>query len=470
MALGAPATLPRVDAIAGELASTLPHTLRVEAARHAIALARASVLAGAVRPTDATIIAAANAWIAARARPTLQRVINATGVIVHTNLGRAPLPAAAVESALGYCNLEYDLATGGRGARRSLIEPLLVELSGAEAGLVVNNCAAALVLALASLTTTRGSPGEVIVSRGELVEIGGSFRIPEILASAGVTLREVGTTNRTYASDYEQAIGPATLAILRVHPSNFKLSGFVARPSLDELAALSHAANLPFIVDLGSDPMHPLPALAGLADPAAPAEDDLRSSLAAGADIVVFSGDKLLGGPQAGLVLGRRAPLDRMARHPLMRALRPDKLALAALEYVLRARANDTIDRVPVLHMASLSRATLHERAARLAAELALAGLAATVIDTDDPIGGGSHPEATLPGAGIALRVPTDALGDASTSLDRWHAALRQGRPPVIATLAKERLVIALRTLSEADERDLVQAIITSLDTPTSLI
>jgi len=487
----AAAALPRVDAIARELerAGASPHhAVRVEGARQAIAAARAALLAGEPVPSQAAIIARATAWIAARAQPMLQRVINATGVIVHTNLGRAPLPAEAVASALGYCNLEYDLGTGERGSRRSHIEPLLVELSGAEAALVVNNCAAALVLALASLppqtslgTVAQGRSREVIVSRGELVEIGGSFRIPEILASAGVTLCEVGTTNRTYASDYAAAIGPGTVAVLRVHPSNFKLSGFIARPSLNELATMSQAAGLPFLVDLGSDPMLPLSAVSASAFVAGkpalaadPGDDTLAAALAAGADIVMFSGDKLIGGPQAGLVLGRRTPLDRMARHPLMRALRPDKLALAALEYVLRARASGSLERVPVLYMASLDRAHLRVRAERLGASLNEADIASEIVATADPIGGGSHPEATLPGAGLALCLPTRAAADSVAtlpqSLDQWHARLRQGRPPVIATLAKDRLVIALRTVPEADERDLIQAIISSLDTPTSLI
>jgi L-seryl-tRNA(Ser) seleniumtransferase len=356
-----------------------------------------------------------------------------------------------VANALGYCNLEYDLAAGRRGSRRSHVEPLLRALSGAEAALVVNNCAAALILALATLR--RGGTGsEVLVSRGELVEIGGSFRIPEILESASVTLREVGTTNRTHLSDYERALTPATLAILRVHPSNFTLSGFTASPALGELTALAHAAGLPCLVDLGSDALSD-----GLA-PALASSETLRGALAAGADAVMLSGDKLLGGPQAGLVFGREALVARMAEAPLMRALRPDKLALAALEYVLSARVSDAPERVPVLGMLSLSQAALTARATRLASRLAAAGVAAAVITTDDAVGGGSLPGTTLAGAGLAFSAP------AGLSLDAWHARLRAGRPPVIARVAHERLVIALRTVPEADEHDLVQVLLTTLD------
>ncbi len=442
--------MPRVDAIAAQLAPEVARPLRVEAARVAIAQIReqlrglpeqTSGQAGHVAvPSTAEILAVATNWLATRARPSLQRVINATGVVIHTNLGRAPLPAEAISAALGYCNLEYDLDTGTRGSRRSLIEPQLCDLTGAEAALVVNNCAAALVLALACLERRT-----VIVSRGELVEIGGSFRIPDILASAGVTLREVGTTNRTYARDYADVIEaePGQVgAVLRVHPSNFKISGFVARPRLDELRAA--AGSVPLIVDLGSDALFPIPV---------PADDDTLADALANADLVTLSGDKLLGGPQAGLVLGRRAMVERMARHPLMRALRPDKLAIAALDYVLRARLDHQPERVPVLQMLALDRATLQARAERLAAQLP----GAIVVPTDDPIGGGSHPETTLPGAGLAFT---------GNQLDEWQSDLRRGSPPVITTLRDERLVIALRTVALADESDLVAALVRTSKEP----
>jgi len=449
--------LPRVDALADRVAAP-SHTLAVAAARQAIAEARAAMLAGGGLPSDDALIERARAWLAARARPTLRRVVNATGIVVHTNLGRAPLPAEAVAPALGYCNLEYDLATGDRGSRRALLEPLLCELSGAEAALVVNNCAAALVLALAAIKPiVRTAEGpevpEVIVSRGELVEIGGSFRIPSILESAGVALREVGTTNRTYPADYERAITTRTVAILRVHASNFAMSGFVAAPPLAALVALARGAKLPLLVDLGSD------ALDAQGDPARGDHDQtVRAALAAGADLVMLSGDKLLGGPQAGLCLGRRALVDRMAGHPLMRALRPDKLALAALDYVLRARAADTADAVPVHHMLALGRPALMARAERLASTLRAAGLQAVAVPTDDAVGGGSHPDLTLPGAGIALGPPEHL------SLDAWAARLRLRDPPVVARLWQQRLVIALRTVSEAEEPDLVSALVSTLD------
>ncbi len=405
--------------------------MAIARARDALrALEQASDQASRV-PDTAEIVAVATNWLASRTRPSLQRVINATGVVVHTNLGRAPLPLEAILPALGYCNLEYDLETGTRGSRRALIEPQLCALTGAEAALVVNNCAAALVLALASLDRRT-----VVVSRGELVEIGGSFRIPDILASAGVTLHEVGTTNRTYARDYADALTPDVGAVLRVHPSNFKISGFVARPSLDELRAATGA--VPLIVDLGSDALFPIPVAS---------DDDSLADALAIADLVTLSGDKLLGGPQAGIVLGRRALVERMARHPLMRALRPDKLAIAALDYVLRARVEHHPERVPVLRMLSLDRATLQARATRLAAQVP----GAIVVMTDDPIGGGSHPETTLPGAGLAL---------AGEHLDAWQSALRRGTPPVIATVRGDRLVIALRTVAEADEPELITALV----------
>lgn len=460
------ARLPRVDAIALRV-SAPTHALAVAAARHAIAQARAAVLAGHDVPSDAAIAEAACAWLRERARPTLRRVINATGIVVHTNLGRAPLPAEAVAPALGYCNLEYDLATGDRGSRRALLEPLLCELTGAEAALVVNNCAAALVLALAALAPTgpsaaRPARPEVIVSRGELVEIGGSFRIPSILESAGVLLCEVGTTNRTYPADYARAISDRTVAILRVHASNFAMNGFVTAPPLADLIAIAHGANLPLLVDLGSDTLDP-EADTTLATTDAGAET-AHDALTAGADLVMLSGDKLLGGPQAGLALGRRALVDRMAGHPLMRALRPDKLALAALEYVLRARAAGTPDHVPLRRMLALDRAALFARAVRLADELRAAGLEVSPIPTDDAVGGGSHPDLTLPGAGLALAAPP-GLG-----LDAWAALLRQGDPPVVARLSQGHLVIALRTLPEAEEPELVRALVSTLDIGRSAI
>jgi len=468
--------LPRVDAIAGRLGDERPHRLRVEAARHAIAAARARALARADRggsfavdaadlADDGRIVAEAHAWLERRGRPRLRKVINATGVIVHTNLGRAPLPVAAILPALGYCNLEYELATGERGSRRAAVEPLLVELTGAEAALVVNNVAAALVLALATVGARSHPAGarEVIVSRGELVEIGGSFRIPEILESAGVRLVEVGTTNRTRAADYERAIGPRTAAILRVHPSNFHQSGFVARPALGELTALARAAAIPCLVDLGSDALWPL-------DPDAwplPSQDDTLSAALA-ADLAIFSGDKLLGGPQAGIALGRRDLVDAMAKAPLMRALRPDKLALAALDYVLRARLEQAPERVPVLAMITTTSVTLRARAEALAHALANAlanaledpganapPFACEVIATDDPIGGGSHPETTLPGAGLAL---TPSMG-----VDEALRRLRSTEPPVIARAAGGRVVIALRTVAADDQPLLVAALIQAL-------
>jgi L-seryl-tRNA(Ser) seleniumtransferase len=309
--------LPSVD----ELARQSEDPLAVEAARKVVARAREQIQQGG-DPGD--LAAQLQAELSTARAPRLRRVINATGVIVHTNLGRAPLAEAALdrvrEIAHGYSNLEYDLAAGGRGSRQDHVAGILRRLTGAEAALVVNNNAAAVMLALAALAEGR----EVLVSRGELIEIGDGFRIPDVLERSGARLREVGTTNRTRAADYEAAIGPETAVLLRVHQSNFRVVGFTAQPSLRELADVAHRHGLPLVDDLGSG------ALVDVGD-----EPTARASLAAGADLVSFSGDKLLGGPQGGIVVGRADLVEKLRRHPLQRALRADKLTLAALEGTL---------------------------------------------------------------------------------------------------------------------------------------
>src|SRR4051812_28850631 len=306
--------LPSVD----ELTRQSDDPLAVEAARAVLAHARAEIRAG-VDPGD--LGERMTAELAAARRPSLRRVLNATGVIVHTNLGRAPLPAAALERAVavgkGYSNLEYDLAEGSRGSRQDHLAPLLRRLTGAEAAIVVNNNAAAMLLALAALAEGR----EVVVSRGELIEIGDGFRIPDVLARSGARLVEVGTTNRTRAADYDRAIGPETALLLRVHQSNFRVVGFAEQPRLEELAAVARRHELPLVDDLGSG------ALVDVEGEPTPA-----AALAAGADLVCFSGDKLLGGPQAGIVAGRAELVERLRRHPPHRAFRSDKLTLAALQ------------------------------------------------------------------------------------------------------------------------------------------
>ncbi|TNF30031.1 MAG: L-seryl-tRNA(Sec) selenium transferase, partial [Deltaproteobacteria bacterium] len=387
------------------------------------------------------IAAAAARWLTSALAPSLRPVLNATGVVVHTNLGRAPLALDAVEHALGACNLEYDLEHGARGSRRDHVEALLVALSGAEAALVVNNNAAAVMLILGALCGGR----EVLISRGELVEIGGSFRVPDILAASGAVLREVGTTNRTWPADYRDACGERTAALLRVHPSNYAVSGFVHRPEPEELGEVARAAGILYINDLGSGTFAALPA--PLRD-----GDRVRRALAAGADLVCFSGDKILGGPQAGIILGRREVVDRLARHPLMRALRPDKLALAALEATLIAYRSGDLDRIPVQRMLHLPAHVLRRRARDLAAALRDLPAAVEVAECSDAVGGGSHPGETLPGYAVTVR---PRAGDAS----RLATALRGGEPPVIPVVTDGRVWLHLRTVPPEQDATLAAAL-----------
>ena len=363
------------------------------------------------------------AELARSRRPSLRRVLNATGVLVHTNLGRAPLADAALarvaEVGAGYSNLEYDLEGGERGSRQDHLAGLLQRLTGAEAALVVNNNAAAVLLALAALAEGR----EVVVSRGELIEIGDGFRIPDVLARSGARLVEVGTTNRTRAADYEAAIGPDTAVLLRVHQSNFRVVGFSEQPRLADLAAIARAHELPLVDDLGSG------ALVQVGDEPTPAE-----SLRAGADLVCFSGDKLLGGPQAGVVVGRADLVERLRRHPLQRALRADKLTLAALEGTLALALDPrTRDEVPVLRM-------LHEpiEAVRARAERLASLVGGEVEETVARVGGGALPLAELPSAACAVE---EALAE----------PLRLGEPPVVAVVRDGRTLLDCRTLTDAE-------------------
>jgi L-seryl-tRNA(Ser) seleniumtransferase len=472
--------LPRVDDLSAALvAHGVAGVLATRVARRVLEATRARLLAStASRAAPETsqpasdlpdpvaalsleaLVEAGRALIARELGPRLVRVLNATGVVIHTNLGRAPLGSDTVTEALGYCNLEYDLEAGQRGSRRSLAEPLLTELTGAEAALVTNNAAAALVLALATWRRS-GTAGEVIVSRGELVEIGGSFRIPDILETSGLTLREVGTTNRTRADDYARAVGPRTVGLLRVHPSNYRITGFTQRPTTAELSAIARASGLPLLVDQGSDALAEVPA-------ALRGDEDVRQALAEGADLVLFSGDKLLGGPQAGVVVGRKALVDAMARHPLMRALRADKLAFGGLESVLLARLSGEPERVPVLAMLALTRASLEARATALIARLADVGIGAALTPTEDPVGGGSHPDLTLPGSGLAL----EGLGPHATAHD-LHRALRLGHPPIVGVVREGRVLLALRTIPASGDDELFRALVaaarrdsTTLDIP----
>ena len=400
------------------------------------------------------------AWYAGRLRerltveaePSLRRVINATGVVLHTNLGRAPLADRArdaVAAAAGYASLEYDLDSGERGSRHDHCADLLRELTGAEAALVVNNNAAAVVLALNTLADGR----EAVVSRGELVEIGGSFRVPEIMARSGARMREVGSTNRTHPGDYAAAIGPETGAVLKVHRSNFRVEGFTAEVSPAELVGVASEAGVPVVADQGSG------LLVDLSRTGLPPEPTARDLIEAGADIVTMSGDKLLGGPQAGLIVGRADLVGRMRSNPLCRALRPDKLTLAALEATLvlyRDPERAFVD-IPVLRMLSLTPSELEARAESLARALAAEDVEADVVPARSTVGGGAYPGAELATFAVAI----DPVGGGGP--DRLAAALRSLRPPVIGRIHEGRLLLDPRTVDPADESDLVRVVAEAL-------
>ena len=417
--------LPSVD----ELARGADDPLAIDAARVVLARARENIQAGA-DPGDLEERLRDELSAARAAR--LRRVLNATGVVVHTNLGRAPLPEAALErvreAGCGYSNLEYDLSAGTRGSRQDHVAGILRRLTGADAALVVNNNAAAVLLALAALAEGR----DVLVSRGELIEIGDGFRIPDVLARSGARLVEVGTTNRTRAADYEQAIGPESAVLLRVHQSNFRLVGFTELPSVAELAKVAQRHELPLVDDLGSG------ALARVED-----EPSVRESLEAGADLVCFSGDKLLGGPQAGIVVGQADLVEKLRRHPLQRAVRADKLTLAALEgtlalYLERERA---LREVPVLRMALENADSVRARAARLA-EL----IGGEVEETIGRIGGGALPLAELPSFACAVE-------------EELTVPLREREPPVVGVVRDGRLLLDCRTLNDAEVEEVATAV-----------
>jgi L-seryl-tRNA(Ser) seleniumtransferase len=422
--------LPSVDELLrDERLASEPHGLAVAAARVVLEHARDEIRAGG---NPGPLVDATVAELARRRVPSLRRVINATGVLVHTNLGRAPLAEAAIERVVevagGYSNLEYDLARGERGSRQDHLADLLARLTGAEAALVVNNNAAAVLLALAALAEGR----EVVVSRGELIEIGDGFRIPDVLARSGARLVEVGTTNRTRASDYARAVGPDTAVLLRVHQSNFRVVGFSEQPRLSELAAVARQHEIPLVDDLGSG------ALAPVGDEPTPAE-----SLHAGADLVCFSGDKLLGGPQAGVVVGRADLVERLRRHPLQRALRADKLTLAALEGTLSLALDpSTRGDVPVQRMLHEPIERVRERAERLAG---LVG--GEVEETVARVGGGALPLAEIPSAACAVE---EGLAE----------PLRLGEPSVVAVVRDGRTLLDCRTLTDSEVDEVAAAVL----------
>ncbi|MBQ7264008.1 MAG: L-seryl-tRNA(Sec) selenium transferase [Synergistaceae bacterium] len=394
--------------------------------------------------------------LAAAQRSALRRVINATGVVIHTNLGRSLIAESATEAmaraARGYSNLEYDLRQGKRGHRNALVEPLLCDLTGAETALVVNNNAGAVLLCLAALArgASDASPGEVIVSRGELVEIGGSFRVPDIMDLSGAKLVEVGTTNRTHLQDYERAIGPDTVMLLKVHPSSFRIEGFTTAPAREDLARLAHDRGLLFMEDAGSG------LLVDGSELGLQGEASVRECLDDGADIVTFSGDKMLGGPQIGAIVGRRAAVDRLRKHPLLRALRVDKATLAAFEATLRLYRRGDLDEIPTLAMLRLSPDAMRERAEALADALRTRlgpDVDVDVVPVEDAVGGGSYPERPLSGWGVA--VSGHPLGGAG----RLQASLRGLETPLICGAREDALILHVRTLQPGDDEIVVEAL-----------
>jgi L-seryl-tRNA(Ser) seleniumtransferase len=421
------------------LAEIHGHTLVVDAIRAELDQARQRIMAGETGFSVDRLAESAIARLSVEVRPSLQPVINASGVIIHTNLGRALLSQAAkqamLQAASTYSNLEYNLEMGSRGSRYSHAADLLCRLTGAEAAVVVNNNAGAVILALTVLAKDK----EVIISRGQLVEIGGGFRIPDIMAQSGARLVEVGTTNRTYIRDFEQAIDPdRTGLLLSVHHSNYQITGFTAQPTLTDLAELAQRARLPLLEDLGSGTLLDTVPF-GLAH-----EPTIQESLAAGVDVVTASGDKLLGGPQAGIVLGKAPLIERLKQHPLIRALRVDKITLAALQATLLAYLEGkATSEIPVWRMISADVNTLARRAQKWRRALQsvpqLANLPLSVVDNTSTIGGGSLPGQTLPTRALALAVP---------SIDALAANLRQAAPPVIARIDHQLLLLDPRTVA----------------------
>jgi len=443
------ARLPSVDKLlahpeAETLVASFGHALTVDALRLVLDDARASIRAGSIVPEADALMASASArlreWVTPRPRP----VINATGVIIHTNLGRAPLSddalAAMSAASSGYSDLEYDLSGGERGHRMAAVEDILRRITGAESALVVNNNAGVVLLSLVAHAAGR----EVVISRGQLIEIGGGFRIPEVLAQSGATLVEVGTTNRTHRRDYEAALNDNTAVILRAHSSNFRVVGFTAEVSIAEMVELGKSRGVPVIDDLGSGALLDTAAYGLMHEPMP------QESLAAGAALVCFSGDKLLGGPQAGVVIGQKKYVEPLKRHPLARALRADKLCLAALSATLTHYLKREAEiKVPVWRMISMPLEEIARRAKSWARKLRQAGIEVLVIEGRSTVGGGSLPGETLPTWLVAVEcVSPDALA----------ARLRRNDPPVVARIEDGRLVLDPRTVMAREEKALLDA------------
>lgn len=438
-------SIPKVDEILQwpELlcrCEDVPALTLKEAVRAALEELRSGLLCDRVTalPDREELLERIRTLIRRQSLPSLRGVINGTGVVLHTNLGRACLSQRAVEAltdvARGYSTLEYDIQRGERGERYAHVEALLQKLTGAQSALVVNNNAAAVLLILTALA----SKSEVICSRGELVEIGGSFRIPEIMESCGCMLREVGTTNKTYLRDYEKAVGENTRALIKVHTSNYKIMGFAQSVTLDELVGLGREKGLPVIEDMGSGLVTDLNYLGIRGEPT------VQESILAGVDVVCFSGDKLLGGPQAGIIVGKKQYLDQLKRHPLHRAMRVGKLTLSALEATLRSYTEDTaLEDIPTLSMLSADVRTLETRAGALLEMLIRAKIPAVVVNTQDQVGGGAAPTQLLPGFAVALCPPcgVDALEE--------HMRLRDR--PIIGRISHDAYLLDVRTLRESE-------------------
>ncbi len=462
--------LQHPDVVAALGGAQLPRELLAEVAREVLEAIRARVLAGEALDSDLADLEAVVGEVLALARkralPGLMPVINATGVVLHTNLGRSPLPKVTLEAmarASGYCNLEFDLSAGVRGYRHDAVAPLICELTGAEAALVVNNNAAAVLLTLAALAAGR----EVVVSRGELVEIGGSFRIPDVMGQSGAILREVGSTNKTRTADYASAVGPDTAALMKVHTSNYRVMGFTEGVGLEELVVVGRDYGVPVLEDLGSGYLIPLAGLERLEEGGEP---NVRASVASGADLVTFSGDKLLGGPQAGIIVGKREAVQKCASHPLMRALRPDKVTFAALEAVLLLYRDPrrALEEIPTLRMLSQPLETLDARAEKLAGAIraalesdvgrgAAAGVSVEVVDEVSQAGGGTLPLIEFPSRVVELRA-------ASGGMNRVAERLRHFTPPVIARVREDGLVLDPRTVADDEFAAVAEGLVFAFD------
>ncbi|HEX4713427.1 MAG TPA: L-seryl-tRNA(Sec) selenium transferase [Ktedonobacteraceae bacterium] len=446
--------LPSIDELlqsptGQQLSSRYTRLLAMRALRTSLDEARAAIRSGQLCPSVESLLDVANTLLEREQQPHLQPVINATGVIINTNLGRAPLSQDALEAvrqvAGGYSNLEYDLEAGERGSRHSHIAALLRELTGAEAALVTNNNAAAVLLALSTLAAGR----EVIISRGQLVEIGGGFRVPDVMRQSGCKLVEVGTTNRTRLSDYETAITENTALLLVVHPSNFQVTGFTESTPLHELAELAHRRKLLVMEDQGSG------CLLSSEQYHLSHEPGPQESLAAGADVLCFSGDKLLGGPQAGILVGKAEIIQRISKHPLMRALRVDKMTLAALEATLRHyQRAEAATHIPIWRMISAPERRLAQRVAAWVERLREQGITARVQRGESTIGGGSLPGETLPTTLLTLDAAHLAL-----PLEELSRRLRQHRTPIITRISRDTLLLDPRTVLEEQDEEVVVAL-----------